>query len=78
VSSWLIIARIASISTYKKGGKKMKYSIEQIEMLEAMAEAWTENHKVELSESQTEQLMRESDMPRLTNDQRQMGSSLFK
>jgi hypothetical protein len=56
----------------------MKYSIEQIEMLEAMAEAWTENHKVELSESQTEQLMRESDMPRLTNDQRQMGSSLFK
>ena len=56
----------------------MKYSKEQIEMLDAMAEAWAENHKVELSESQTEQLMRESDMPRLTNDQRQIGSMFFK
>ncbi len=56
----------------------MKYSREEIEMIDAMAEAWAENHKVELSESQTEQLMRESDMPRLTNDQRQKWSSLFK
>jgi len=55
-----------------------KLTIEEIERIDAVAEAWTENHKVELSESQTEQLMRESDMPRLTNDQRQMGSSLFK
>ncbi len=56
----------------------MKYSIEKAEMLEAMAEAWTENNKVELFESQTEQLMRESSMPRLTNDQRQIGSMFFK
>ena len=56
----------------------MKYSIEKEEMLEAMAEAWSENNKVELFESQTEQLMRESDMPRLTNEQRQMGSMFFK
>ena len=55
-----------------------KLTIEEIEMIDAMAEAWTESHKVELSESQTEQLMRESDMPRLTNDQRKKGSSLFK
>jgi len=55
-----------------------KLTIEEIEMIDAMAEAWTENHKVELSESQTEQLMRESDMPRLTNDQRQIGSMFFK
>ena len=55
-----------------------KLTIEEIEMIDAMAEASTENHKVELSESQTEQLMRESDMPRLTNDQRQKWSSLFK
>ena len=47
-------------------------------MLEAMAEAWSENNKVELFESQTEQLMRESSMPRLTNDQRQRGSMFFK
>ena len=56
----------------------MNYSIEREEMLEAMAEAWSENNKVELFESQTEQLMRESDMPRLTNEQRQMGSMFFK
>ena len=55
-----------------------KLTIEEIEMIDAMAEAWTESHKVELFESQTEQLMRESDMPRLTNDQRQKWSSLFK
>ena len=55
-----------------------KLTIEEIEMIDAMAEAWTESHKVELSESQTEQLMRESDMPRLTNDQRQIGSMFFK
>ena len=53
-------------------------TIEEIEIIDAMADAWTENHKVELSESQTEQLMRESDMPRLTNDQRKKWSSLFK
>ena len=56
----------------------MKYSIEKVEMLEAMAEAWVENNKVELFESQTEQLMRESSMPRLTNDQHQIGLSFFK
>lgn len=56
----------------------MKYSIEEVEMFQAMAEAWMENNKVELFESQTEQLMRESDMPRLTNEQRQMGSMFFK
>ena len=56
---------------------KMKYSIEQVEMFEAMAESWIENHKVELFESQTEQLVRENNMPRLTNDQRQIGLSFF-
>lgn len=56
----------------------MKYSIEEVEMLEAMADAWAENHKVELFESQAEQLMCENNTPRLTYDQRQMGSSFFK
>ena len=56
----------------------MKYSIEEVEMLEAMAEAWIENHKVEMCESQTEQVMRENNMPRLANDQRQIGLSFFK
>ena len=55
----------------------MKYSIEQVEMLEAMAESWMENHKVELFESQTEQLVRENNMPILTNDQRQNVLSFF-
>ena len=56
----------------------MNYPMEKVEMLEAMAEAWAEINKVELFESQTEQLMRESSMPRLTNDQRQIGSMFFK
>ncbi len=55
----------------------MKYSIDKVEMIEAMAEAWVENNKVELFESQTEQLMRENNMPRLTNEQHQIGLSFF-
>jgi hypothetical protein len=56
----------------------MKRSIEEVEMLEAMAEAWIENHKVELFESQSEQLMRENNTPRLTNEKHQIGLSFFK
>ncbi len=56
----------------------MKYSIEKVEMLEAMAEAWAENNKVELFESQSEQLMRENNTPRLTIEKHQIGLSYFK
>ncbi len=55
----------------------MKYSIEQVEMLEAMADEWSENYKVAVSESQTEQLVRENNMPRLSNYQREIGLFLL-
>jgi len=57
--------------------RKMKYSIEQVEMLEAMADEWSENYKVAASESQTEQLVRENNMPRLSNYQREIGLFLL-
>lgn len=56
----------------------MKYSREQEEIIAAMADEWAESFRLAMLESQTEQLMRESDMPRLTNEQRQMGSMFFK
>lgn len=51
----------------------MKRTIEQEEMIQAMADSWLENYKIEKYESQAEQLMRENNMPRLTNDQRELG-----
>lgn len=51
----------------------MKRTIEQEEMIQAMADSWLENYKIEIYESQAEQLMRENNMPRLTNDQRELG-----
>ena len=51
----------------------MKRNIEQEEMIQAMADSWLENYKIEIYESQAEQLMRENNMPRLTNDQRELG-----
>lgn len=51
----------------------MKRTIEQEEMIQAMADSWLENYKIEIYESQAEQLMRENNMPRLTNDQREIG-----
>ena len=51
----------------------MKRTIEQEEMIQAMADSWLENYKIETYESQAEQLMRENNMPRLTNDQRELG-----
>jgi hypothetical protein len=51
----------------------MKRTIEQEEMIQAMADSWLENYKIEIYESQVEQLMRENNMPRLTNDQRELG-----
>ena len=56
----------------------MRYSREREEMIAAMADEWAENFKVAMSESQSEQLMRENNTPRLTNDQRQIGSMFFK
>lgn len=51
----------------------MKRTIEQEEMIQAMADSWLENYKIEIYESQAEQLMRENNMPRLTNNQRELG-----
>jgi hypothetical protein len=55
----------------------MKRNIEQEEMIQAMADSWLENYKIEIYESQAEQLMRENNMPRLTNDQRELGRWLI-
>ena len=38
----------------------MRYSREREEMIAAMADEWAENFKVAMSESQSEQLMRET------------------
>jgi len=62
---------------HKERRREMKYSIEQEEMIQAMADEWSENFKVAKFESQTEQLMRENNMPRLTNEQHQIGLSFF-
>ncbi len=56
----------------------MKYSREREEMIAAMADEWAENFKVAVFESQAERLVRENNMPRLTNDQHQIGLSFFK
>ena len=75
---YFLIRNRSCTSVYIERRRKLKYSREQEETLAAMADEWAENFKVEMFESQTEQLMRESSMPRLTNDQRQIGSMLFK
>ena len=56
----------------------MRYSREQEEMIAAMADEWAENFKVYMSESQSEQLMHENNMPRLANKKHQIGLSFFK
>jgi hypothetical protein len=56
----------------------MKYSREQEEIIAAMADEWAEKFKVAMFESQAERLVRENNMPRLTNDQHQIGLSFFK
>jgi hypothetical protein len=56
----------------------LKYSREQEEIIAAMADEWAESFRLAMLESQAEQLVRESDMPRLTNDQHQIGLSFFK
>jgi len=56
----------------------LRYSREQEEMIAAMADEWAENFKVAMSESQSEQLMRENNTPRLTNEKHQIGLSFFK
>lgn len=56
----------------------MKYSREQEEIIAAMADEWAENFKVAMSESQSEQLMRENNTPRLTIEKHQIGLSYFK
>jgi hypothetical protein len=56
----------------------LKYSREREEMIAAMADEWSENFKVEVFESQAERLVRENNMPRLTNVQHQIGLSFFK
>lgn len=75
---YFLIRNRSCTSVYIERRRKLKYSREQEETIAAMADEWAENFKVEMFESQTEQLMRESSMPRLTNDQRQIGSMLFK
>ncbi len=55
----------------------MKYSIEKEELIQAMADDWLENSKVAKFESQSEQLIIENNLPRLTNNQREIGLSLF-
>ena len=75
---YFLIRNRSCTSVYIERRRKLKYSREQEETIAAMADEWAENFKVEMFESQTEQLMRESSMPRLTNDQRQRGSMFFK
>jgi hypothetical protein len=75
---YFLIRDRSCTSVYIERRRKLKYSREQEETIAAMADEWAENFKVEMFESQTEQLMRESSMPRLTNDQRQIGSMFFK
>jgi hypothetical protein len=73
-----LIRNRSCTSVYTERRRKLKYSREQEEIIAAMADEWSENFKVEMFESQAERLVRENNMPRLTNDQHQIGLSFFK
>jgi hypothetical protein len=75
---YFLIRNRSCTSVYRERRRKLKYSREREEMIAAMADEWSENFKVEVFESQAERLVRENNMPRLTNDQHQIGLSFFK
>ena len=75
---YFLIRNRSCTSVYIERRRKLKYLREQEEMIAAMADEWAENFKVEMFESQAEQLVRENNMPRLTNEQHQIGLSFFK
>ena len=75
---YFLIRNRSCTSVYIERRRKLKYSREQEETIAAMADEWAENFKVEMFESQAERLVRENNMPRLTNDQHQIGLSFFK
>ena len=65
-------------SVLRERRRKLRYSREREEMIAEMADEWAENFKVDMSESQSEQLMRENNTPRLTFEKHQIGLSYFK
>lgn len=75
---YFLIRDRSCTSVYTERRRKLKYSREQEEIIAAMADEWAESFRLAMLESQAEQLVRESDMPRLTNDQHQIGLSFFK
>ena len=75
---YFLIRNRSCTSVYIERRRKLRYSREQEEMIAAMADEWAENFKVDMSESQSEQLMRENNTPRITNEKHQIGLTFFK